>query len=65
MLEGKRLGVVGLGKLGEALVTGLLTRGTVSAEDVEGTVRQMRASDSTIGRLGIRITTDNQELVRI
>ena len=38
MLKGKKLAVIGVGKLGEALVLGLLNQGSLKKEDILGTV---------------------------
>src|SRR4051812_20442357 len=62
MLTGKKLGILGVGKIGEALVTGLIRRGGVRAEDILGSVRRddslKRATD-----LGIAATTDSAAVV--
>lgn len=63
MLEGKRLGVVGVGKLGEALVAGLLRQGRLRPEDVTGSVRHEESLGRVHSRLGIHATLDNREAV--
>jgi pyrroline-5-carboxylate reductase len=63
MLKGKRLGVVGVGKLGEAIVGGLLRQGDLGTADVAGSVGHAESVDRVRERLGIETTTDNRELV--
>ena len=38
MLAGKKLGIIGVGKLGEALVSGLLKESVIRKEDIVGSV---------------------------
>ncbi len=64
MLNGKTLGVVGAGKLGEALVAGLLKQGVVAATDVIASVKHEKSLDRVRERLGVRATLDNREAVR-
>lgn len=58
-LSGKKLGVLGVGKLGEALISGLVQRGGVRAEDIAGSVRLPESVKRVETRLGIRATTDS------
>lgn len=64
MLKGKKLAVVGVGKLGEALIAGLLKQGDLKAADVVGSVGQQSSIDRVKERLGIDATTDNRELIK-
>jgi pyrroline-5-carboxylate reductase len=63
MLKGKRLGVIGAGKLGEAIVAGLLRQGELHREDVIASVKHAGSIDRVRERLGVRATTDNREVV--
>jgi pyrroline-5-carboxylate reductase len=64
MLKGKRLGVIGAGKLGEALVAGLLRQGELQRDDVVASVKHPESIDRVRERLGVRATIDNVEVVR-
>lgn len=64
MLRGKTMAVVGVGKLGEALVTGLLKQGDLRREDIAGSVAHESSVERVRQRLGIHVTLDNRELVQ-
>lgn len=64
MLEEKKLAIIGVGKLGEALATGLLRRGELSTEDIAGSVAHEASLERVRDRLSIEVTLDNRELVR-
>lgn len=64
MLKGKSLAVAGVGKLGEALISGLLKQGDLSAADVAGSVGHESSLARVTERLGIKVMLDNQELVK-
>ncbi len=64
MLEGKKLAIIGVGKIGEALVTGLLKEGYLKKEDIAGSVGHQTSVDRVAERLGIRVTMNNADLVR-
>jgi pyrroline-5-carboxylate reductase len=57
------LGVVGVGKLGEAIVGGLLRRNIVPVENIAVSVRHEESLQRVADRLGIRATLDNREAV--
>lgn len=59
MLKGKKLGVIGVGKIGEALITGLLKEGVVERGDIAGSVRHEPSIARVRERLGIEVTLDN------
>lgn len=61
---GKRYAVIGLGTLGEALVSGLLRTGAVARDDVIGTVAHEPSLERVRQKLGIAATRDNREAVR-
>src|SRR5271170_6875058 len=58
MLAGKKLAVLGVGKLGEALVSGLLSETVINQSDVIGTVKHEKSLDRVRQRLPIQVTTN-------
>ncbi|MBI4576871.1 MAG: pyrroline-5-carboxylate reductase [Planctomycetes bacterium] len=64
VLWGRRLAVIGLGKMGEALVSGLLAREAVRREDLAATVRHAERREALASRLGVAVGTDNAEAAR-
>lgn len=64
MLKGKTLAVVGVGKLGEALIAGLLKQGDLKCADITGSVGQEASISRVTERLGIKASVDNREIVK-
>jgi pyrroline-5-carboxylate reductase len=64
MLKGKKLAVIGVGKLGEALVTGLLKQGELRREDIAGSVGHEKSLERVRERLGIQVVLDNRAVVQ-
>lgn len=64
MLKGKKLAVVGVGKLGEALISGLLKSGDLQKTDITGSVAHEPSLKRVSDRLGIECTLDNKEAVK-
>lgn len=64
MLKGKKLAVVGVGKLGEALIAGLIKQGDLKENDIAGSVAHEPSIARVKERLGISVGTDNRELVK-
>jgi pyrroline-5-carboxylate reductase len=62
MLEGKKLGILGVGKIGEALVSGLIGKGLAPAA-VSGSVKTEDSARRAAERLGISVTTDSASVV--
>lgn len=60
MLEGKKLGIIGVGKMGEALISGLLKQGALKPSDITGSVKQEGSIKRVRERLGIEVFTDNK-----
>lgn len=58
-LEGKKLAVIGLGKLGGILLRAFLERGLVSREQVRATVRHEGRTESRQEDFGVTVDTDN------
>lgn len=59
MLQGKKIGIIGIGKIGEALITGLLKEGVIHREDIAGSVRHESSLARVRERLGIEVSLDN------
>jgi pyrroline-5-carboxylate reductase len=64
MLKGKKLAVVGVGKLGEALISGLLKQGDLKKNDITGSVGHENSIARGKERLGIEMTIDNKAAVQ-
>lgn len=64
MLKGKKLAVIGTGKLGEALISGLLKNGVLQKEDICGTVARESSIKRAQEKLAIEITLDNKACVK-
>jgi pyrroline-5-carboxylate reductase len=67
MKNSKSIGIIGLGKMGEAILTGL--QNTKSAKSSEGltigcTTRSAESAEEVSSRLKVKCTTDNRALVR-
>ena len=54
-----RIAIVGCGKIGEAILGGLLDSGTIEKTDVIATTRRSEHAAEIADRHGIRATTDN------
>jgi pyrroline-5-carboxylate reductase len=63
MLRGKKLAVVGVGKLGEALISGLIKQGDLKPSDIAGSVGHDQSIDRVKDRLNIAVSLDNKALV--
>ena len=56
-----RIAILGAGKIGEALVRGLLSSGWRKADDITATARRQERIDELTARHGIRVTRSNPE----
>jgi pyrroline-5-carboxylate reductase len=63
VLTGKKIGFLGLGKIGEALALGLLERAGARREDMIGSVAHAESAERAARRTGIRTTTRNADVV--
>jgi len=61
MLKGKKLGVIGVGKLGEALIAGLLKQGALTTDDITGSVAHDSSVERVNKKLGISVSLDNRK----
>ncbi|HEY9679838.1 MAG TPA: pyrroline-5-carboxylate reductase [Drouetiella sp.] len=64
MLKGKKLGVIGIGKLGEALISGLQKQSELQSSDITGSVHQEASIERVKERLGIDATLDNRQVAK-
>jgi len=64
MFEDKKIAVLGAGKLGEALITGLIETGLVRKEQFIATAAHAERLQQVSGKLGIPTTLSNVEAVR-
>jgi pyrroline-5-carboxylate reductase len=64
MLRGKTIAVVGVGKLGEALVTGILKQGDLKKKDISGSVKNAASVERVRKKLEIQTTLNNRTLVK-
>jgi pyrroline-5-carboxylate reductase len=62
---GRKLGIVGAGKVGEALAIGVAQRGLVSKNDIILSVRTEEHRAEIEARTGIRTILDNREVARL
>lgn len=60
MLTGKKLAVIGVGKLGEALISGLLKNSDLTASDVTGSVGKTTSVERVEKKLSIKVSQDNR-----
>ena len=58
-----KIAIVGCGTIGEAILGGLLTSGTVNADDVTASTRRGEHADDLAKQHGIKTTTDNSACV--
>ncbi len=64
MLSGKKLGIIGAGKLGEAIAQGLMAHGVLSATDIFCSVKREDSIARVKSKLGIDATLDNAAVAR-
>jgi len=63
--KGGRIGIIGTGKMGEALVAGLLKSGSASKDDLLATDILPERRQHMTGTYGVTCLEDNAELVRL
>jgi pyrroline-5-carboxylate reductase len=59
---GYKLGIIGAGKIGEALVQGVLAKGLVTRDEIILSVKSSKHRDELEARTGIRTVIDNREV---
>lgn len=65
MLNSKKVGFIGAGNMGEALVSGLLTSGSAAPENIICSDIRENRLEFIKERFGIRTTTSNREVVSV
>ncbi|HZM18749.1 MAG TPA: NAD(P)-binding domain-containing protein, partial [Gaiellaceae bacterium] len=63
MADPRRIAILGAGKIGEALLSGLLSSDWRKPEEIVATVRREERAKELAERYGIRVTTSNTEAV--
>lgn len=64
MAHPKKIAVLGVGKLGEALVGGILKQGRLQAQDIKGSVAHPESAAKVRAALGIEVLLDNAAAVK-
>ena len=62
-VDSRRIAILGAGKIGEALLTGLLSTGWRKPDEIVATVRREERAKELAERHGIEVTTSNTEAV--
>jgi pyrroline-5-carboxylate reductase len=62
---GKKLGIIGAGKVGEALATGIAQRGLVAAADIVLSDRSATHRAELAAKTGFRVIADNSEVAHL
>ncbi len=62
--ESRRIAVLGAGKIGEALVAGLLSSGSREPREIVATARRRERLDELATEYGVETTTSNAEAVQ-
>ena len=63
MLKGKKLAVIGVGKLGEAVISGILKNGSLKNDDIVGSVGHAASVSRVSEKLKIQISLDNRKII--
>ena len=63
-IKGKKLAVLGAGKLGETLISGMLDVGVVSRDRIVATAKHQERLDALKNKYRIGITTNNRKAVK-
>ena len=61
MIDERRIAVLGAGKIGEALISGLLSSGWRQPEDIVASSRRSERVDELVAQYGIKATTSSEE----
>ena len=64
MLEGKKIGVVGGGKMGGALIEGMISRAMVRASDLTVADTDKNRLEELAKAYGVQVTADNRQAVQ-
>jgi pyrroline-5-carboxylate reductase len=63
MLSGKKVGIIGVGKLGEAIALGLMKNGTLTASDIFGSAKRESSIERIRTKVGIEAFASNKDMV--
>ena len=63
MLENKTLALIGAGKLGEALVLGLLKNSPLTQKDIHATVGREQSISRVKEKLNVSVSTNNKDAI--
>jgi len=61
MIDERRIAILGAGKIGEALISGLLSSGWRTPDEIVASSRRQERADELAHRYGIRTTTSSEE----
>jgi pyrroline-5-carboxylate reductase len=64
MLNDKRLAIIGMGTMGQALSRGMLAKGAISREAITGSVRHAETAAEREADFGFKVSTDNATIAR-
>jgi len=64
MASAKTIAVIGVGKLGEAVITGLIGPGKWQSDAIVGTVHHEKSIERVKGRLNIQVGTNNIDAIK-
>lgn len=64
MLSGKKIGIIGVGKLGEAIALGLIKNGVLQASEICGSAKRAASVERIRAKIGIEAIESNQEVAR-
>ena len=59
-----KIGVIGLGNMAKAILSGMLAKGIVTKEDVIGSAATQATIDKVREQYGIAVTLDNREVAK-
>ncbi len=63
MLSGKKVGIIGVGKLGEALALGLIKNGVLKSSDIFGSAKRESSLERIRTKVGIDAFASNRDVV--
>ena len=64
MLKEKNIAVLGVGMVGKALISGLVRSRIINPERIAGSTAHPESAKLAAERLGVKVTTDNLELIK-
>lgn len=61
----KKLGFIGCGNMGKAMIHGVLASGKAQASDILASAKTESSREKNAAELGIRLTADNKSVCRV